>query len=452
MNLMITPGLSINGTYSDLSDPAIPGDKSISHRAALFAGMASGDSHIENFMDSGVTRVLLTALRSLGVVVHLDGTTLFISSPGYQNWKQPDGVIECGNSGTTMRLLAGAIAAAGIPAVLDGSSSLRKRPMNRIITPLQQMGVSIQGTASGTAPLHIAGRAPGEWLTPLSYQQPVASAQVKTALLLAGLAADGQTTILEPGLSRDHTEKMLTAMGVPVLSSQDSSGTATKSVVQIEGIKAKPLPPINLRIPGDFSSAAFLIVASLVCPDSQLVLRSIGLNPTRTGLLDALQRMGANLTISPGDLQSGEPIGDITVATSQLNGIKIAGDQVVRMIDEFPIFAAAASYATGSSVVRDAQELRYKETDRISSLAQELRKIGVAVDEYDDGFAIHGTGTVKGGRVKPHRDHRLAMSLAVAGLAAEQPVIVENAEFINESFPAFTQILDDAGAELKFTG
>lgn len=452
MNLIITPGFSINGSFSDQSDPAVPGDKSISHRAALFAGMARGESRIENFMVSGVTRVLLDALIALGVMVQLDNTTLHVSSPGYQNWTPPKREIDCGNSATTMRLLAGALAAAGIPAVLDGSTSLRQRPMDRIITPLQQMGVSIEGTGTGTAPLRIGARAPGDWLKPIDYELPVASAQVKTALILAGLAASGRTTISEPALSRDHTEKMLSGMGVNVVSSQNLSGALYGFQIQIDGIKEHLLPPLDFRIPGDFSSAAFLVVAGLICPDSRLVLRGIGLNPTRTGLLDALQAMGAHLTISSTALQYGEPVGDITVTSSQLTGIQISGDQVVRMIDEFPVFAIAASYAAGTSIVRDARELRYKETDRITSLSNELLKIGAAVEEHEDGFTIHGTRKVQGGNVKPHRDHRLAMSLAVAGLAAEQPITIENAEIINESFPAFPKILNAAGASLKFEG
>jgi 3-phosphoshikimate 1-carboxyvinyltransferase len=346
-----------------------------------------------------------------------------------------------------MRFLAGALAAAGTPAVLDGSKGLRRRPMDRIIQPLNQMGVNIKGSA-GCAPLSMGVSAlplKGGTLT-----LDVASAQVKTCLLLAGLSAGEPVTISEPALSRDHTERMLTSMGVAIKNEKVSVDGTPRYLTHLTPSSARyALKPLTMSLPGDFSSAAFLIVAALITPGSNITLQNIGLNATRTGLLDILLNMGASIQISAKPTRNGEPVGDLTIKHSTLKAVDISGEQVVRMIDEFPIFAVAAAFANGTSTVHDAAELRVKESDRIGALCAELRTIGVDVMELPDGFAISGTGEVRGGTVESHGDHRLAMSLAVAGLASGQPVTIQNAEIMQESFPEFSDVITRLGGELN---
>ncbi len=451
--LTIAPSPPLRGTVS------LPGDKSISHRVALLAALAEGESRFENFLVAGVTRAMLNALTALGVDWLLNGNTLTVQGRGFSGLQPPAAPLDCGNSATTMRMLAGAIAAAGLPAVLDGSPGLRRRPMKRITEPLQQMGVDVK-TANGCAPLTFyspqsaprpARRTP---LQPLTYTLPVASAQVKSCLLLAALSANGPTTLTEPGPSRDHTERLLAGMGVSVDSGQwgvDGEQSAvrrnTQYVTTLTPFPA-PLPSISLTLPGDVSSAAFLVVAALITPDSDITLTGVGLNPTRTGLLDALRMMGGDIRVSNEELRHNEPVGDITVRHSQLHGIAVRGPLVVRMIDEFPAFAVAAAFAQGSTTVRDAAELRHKETDRISVLCQQLRAVGIPVTEAPDGFTLAGSSPPAGGFVDPHGDHRLAMSLAVAGLAARKPIAIQNPGIIHESFPGFQKTLAYLGAEL----
>ena len=426
----------------------LPGDKSLSHRAALFAAMAEGESQIENFLVSGVTDAMLKALSALGVPWQLNGSSLHVHGVGLRS---PDGrctvvegvTLDCGNSATTLRLLAGALAAWGATATLDGSTGLRRRPMRRISEPLQSMGVQIE-SHDGCAPLILR---PGSMpLHALDYSLPIASAQVKSCLLLAALSGEAPTTLIEPGPSRDHTERMLRAMGVEVDNRKlDGENWITRLVPP----KPASLEPLHIRLPGDMSAAAFLIVAALITPGSQIALRQVGLNPTRTGLLDSLSEMGADLDLANLGEQGGEPVGDIIARYSPLHGVQVSGDRVVRMIDEFPIFAVAAAYADGETVVRDAVELRHKESDRISALGLELRRLGVQFEETPDGFTIQGGRPVLGRRVESHGDHRLAMSLAVSGLAAQQPVQVEGAEMIGESFPAFVDVLRILGAAVS---
>ena len=359
MNLVIVPGNPLIGTLS------LPGDKSISHRAALFAALSSGECQVKNFLVAGVTRVMLDALAKLRITWSLNGTTLQVQGAGLQHqFAGPDLIrLDCGNSGTTMRLLVGAVAALGLPVILDGSDRLRARPMRRIVAPLRRMGVEIQSSAEGTAPLILSARPTNQKLKSLEYTLPVASAQVKTCLLLAALAADGETILREPGPSRDHTERMLRTMG---------AGIESRSVLDpandIEHMETRFLPPnplelapINLVLPGDFSSAAFLIVAAVITPGSEIKLQGVGLNPTRTGLLDVLLSMGADITIKNQHESCGEILGDLCVRHSSLKGITVSGSTVVRMIDEFPVFAVAAAHARGKTVVAEAEELRHKE-------------------------------------------------------------------------------------------
>jgi 3-phosphoshikimate 1-carboxyvinyltransferase len=441
-SLTIQPGRPLRGVIGPGGRYALPGDKSLSHRAALFAALATGESRIENFLVSGVTEAMLRALTALGVAWRLDGSTLIVQGRGLAGLRSPAAPLDCGNSATTLRLLVGALAAAGVAAEVTGSEGLRRRPMGRVVEPLAQMGVPVEATPKGTAPLRLLvrqGRLRG-----VDYRLPVASAQVKTALILAALAADRPTTLREPGPSRDHTERMLRSMGASIESWVEDDSIY---VTQVNPSESWPpaLQPLVLRLPCDISSAAFLLVAALVAPGSELTIQGVGLNPTRTGLVEALQRMGAELQVCPGPDQGGEPSGDLTVRTSALHGIEISGSQVVRMIDEFPAFAIAAAYASGETRVRDAQELRFKESDRISALAGELRKLGVNIQETPDGFILQGGRPLLGGQVDPHGDHRLAMSLALAGLAAQGSVTIAGAEIISESFPEFVPILTALG-------
>lgn len=435
MELTVFPGNPVVGEVT------LPGDKSLSHRAALLAALAEGESQIENFQVSGVTRAMLLALEQLGTEWSLDGELLRVTGHGWQHFTTPQAALDCGNSATTLRLLAGALAAAGVPAVLDGSPGLRQRPMERIIEPLRQMGVPVQGTQAGTAPLRLSARSHDQALLGIQYRLPVASAQVKSCLLLAGLAASSPLTLSEPGPSRDHTERMLSEMGCRV-DRLPGSGVVLYP-------PSRPLRPLRLNLPGDISSAAFLIVAALIVPGSHIELTNIGLNPTRTGILDALQAMGANLQVQVQGDQAGEPYGNIAVRYSSLHGTKVSGNLVVRMIDEFPIFAVAACCAHGMTEIRNAAELRHKESDRIALLSQELNGMGARVIETADGMLIHGPCAFTGGVARPHGDHRLAMALAVAGLCAREPVCIEQPEIIHESFPGFAEVLQSLGAHIE---
>lgn len=441
MKLTITPGHPLRGSV------AAPGDKSLSHRAALFAALAVGESCVDNFLVSGVTDAMLRALTSLGVAWSLNGVTLRVNGRGLDGLRAqraPQQALDCGNSATTMRLLAGAVAAAGIAAVLDGSEGLRRRPMGRIAGPLRAMGVGVQTAGHGGAPLAMHARPPAQKLRALDYSLPVASAQVKTCLLLAGLAADGPSTLREPALSRDHSERMLRSMGVAVETAPLAEGGYRATLTPPQA----PLRPLSGALPGDLSAAAFLIAAALITPGSELTLTGVGLNPTRTGLLNAFQAMGGRIEVTNRRETLGEPTGDLNVRHSPLRGTHISGELVVRMIDEFPAFAAAAAFAEGQSVVQDAEELRYKESDRISALCSELRAVGIAAQDTPDGLIIAGGGA-RGGTVDPHGDHRLAMALAVTGLAAQGPVEVHDAHITRESFPNFAETLRGLGAGVE---
>lgn len=435
MNLTTHHSQSLRGTL------ALAGDKSISHRAILFSALAEGESRIENLLVSGVTQAMLDALAALDVPWNLSGKTLTVQGRGLHNWPTPAAPINCGNSATTMRLLAGALAAAGVAAVLDGSVGLRRRPMERIVRPLQIMGVNITAT-NGCAPL-VMSRSDYP-LTAVAHTLSVASAQVKSCLLLAGLAAAGPITLSEPGPSRDHTERMLPVMGVQVETQVAENGRRAVTLYPPVG----PLQPLRMTIPGDISAAAFLIVAALIVPGSEITLTGVELNPTRTGLLDALRGMGADIAISHAREVSGEPVGDLTVRASALHSTAVSGDLVVRMIDEFPIFAVAAALAGGQTEVRGAAELRHKESDRITALCQQLQAVGADVQELPDGFVINGRAQLSGGVINPHGDHRLAMALAVAGLRSANGVTVENAQIIHESFPDFADRLAALGANV----
>ena len=443
LRLRVTPGKPLRGSYKP------HGDKSLAHRAALLAAVAQGESTIDNFLVAGVTQAMLRALTALGVALELGDDQLVVRGLGIDGLTPPAEAIDCGNSATTLRLLAGGLAAAGVRATLDGSHGLRRRPMGRIIEPLRMMGVPVI-SEDNRAPLGLgAGHMP---LQALTYRLQVASAQVKSCLLLAGLAAGGVTTLDEPGPSRDHTERMLRNLGFQVSSEEIMIEDVALYRTRLEPPRRLAIPALKLSLPGDISAAAFLIVAALITPGSEVLIREVGLNPTRTGLLDALQAMGADIQVEAAGERHGEPLGDLSVRHSTLCGTEVSGETVVRMIDEFPAFAVAAAFAQGETVVRQAEELRHKESDRIKALCQELRALGGEVVETPDGFIINGKGGLKGGAVEAHGDHRLAMALAVAGLATEEAVAVDGAEAYYESFPDFPQALQLLGAEASVDG
>lgn len=442
MKLYVTPGGPLNGTVD------LPGDKSISHRAILFSALAEGISRVNNCLVAGVTERMLAALQALGVRWELKGEELTVHGRGLHGLNAPVEPIHCGHSATTMRLLAGACAAAGIPVVLEGSESLQSRPMSRIVDPLRVMDVSLKALGEGcTAPLQLAARPEGQTLRGMAYRAPVASAQVKSCLLLAGLAAESPLEYTEPSPSRDHTERMFSQMGAGIKRKERRDGSVQ---VVLKPRRDRAMHPVDMAVPGDISAAAFLMVAALITPGSDVLLKGVGLNPTRTGILVALQNMGAQIKVQHLRQIHGEPVGDLHVRHSPLQGIVVGDPLVVRMIDELPVLGVAAAYADGETTIDDAGELRLKETDRISALCEELGKLGVAIEAQEEGFTIQGGTPLKGGRVKAHGDHRMAMALAVAGLGAERAVEIEGAEVVKESFPAFTRTLNALGEKVAF--
>jgi 3-phosphoshikimate 1-carboxyvinyltransferase len=442
MDLRVFPGHPLIGEIS------LPGDKSICHRAILLAAIAGGDSILQNFLFAGVTAVMLNALAQMGLKYEKDGTTLIIHGKGPEGLHSSPQPIDCGNSATTIRLLAGFLSALGISAVLDGSQGLRKRPMKRILEPLISMGVPICGSEGGTAPLYLQSRPARKKLKPIDYILPVASAQVKSTLLFAALAAEDMTRITEPGPSRDHTELMLNSVGIPVRSGEVDNLAGSRAI-EIRPVDALSIAPLNMKIPGDFSSAAFLMVGGLISPGSKIGLQDVGLNPTRTGLLDALQNMGADIQVTAGNSVQNEKTGNLQIESALMHETQIMGPLVVRMIDEFPIFTTAAIFSSGKTVVSEADELRYKESDRIKYLVQEFCSLGALIEEKPDGYIIDGQMGLNGGKVQSHGDHRLAMALAISGLATRGPMTINGAEMISESFPGFLDALTQLGASVK---
>lgn len=405
---------------------SVPGDKSLAHRAALFSALAEGESVVAGFPDSGVSRAMLGALKSLGVESALHDGILKVKGNGYRPFPVQGACAYCGNSATTIRLLAGAVAGTGSSAVLDGSEGLRRRPMSRVTDPLSSMG-AVVSAVEGHAPLSFSPAV----LHGENILLPVASAQVKSCVILAALGAEGETVVKEPSRSRDHTERMLRAMGADI--SQGSDGAVVVKPL------TSPLAPLSCSLPGDASSAAFLFAAAAIVPGSRVTVTSVGVNSGRIGFLNALAEMGASVEYANRREIAGEPVADVTVAYATLHGIEISSSAVVDMIDEFPVFATVAAFAEGESVVRDAIELRYKESDRIAAIVSRFSALGAEVEERQDGFSIHG-GTLKGGKVDALGDHRIAMASALCALRC--PVTVENAEILNESFPSFVSSLE----------
>lgn len=423
MELIIRPARTLRGAVT------VPGDKSISHRALMLGAIADGDTVVENFLEGEDCLATLTCFRVMGV--DIDGPAsgrVIIHGRGLHGLLEPSEVLDAGNSGTTMRLLLGILSGQPFFSVLTGDESLRKRPMGRVVNPLRSMGARITGRKDGElAPLAVQGGG----LRPVDFASPVPSAQVKSALLLAGLYAPGVTSVTEPALSRDHTERMLEQFGAQVV----RSGLA----VSVKGEPA--LKGTRIRVPGDISSAAFLMVAACIVPDAAVKIRGVGLNPTRTGALEVLRAMGAKIEVAPGT-SGGEPVGDITVYSSDLRGVEIGGELIPRLIDEVPVLTVAAAYAKGKTVIRDAAELKYKESNRLATMAMELSRLGAAVEGLPDGLIIHGGRPLRGTRVESHGDHRVAMALAVAGLAARGETAVGGASAVNVSYPGFAESIE----------
>lgn len=413
----------------------VPGDKSISHRAAIIGALASGRTTITGFLRAEDCLRTVTCLRALGVRIDDEGVRVVIHGAAAR-LRQPERMLDAGNSGTTMRLLAGVLAGQPFTAELDGDASLRARPMDRVADPLRRMGAHVGAREGRYPPLRIMGGA----LRGIIYAPPVPSAQVKSAVLLAGLQAEGETAVVEPVPTRDHTERLLVEFGVPV---------------RREGSRIILEPAVpqgrEITIPGDFSSAAFLLAAAAALAGSEVTVEDVGLNPTRTGALEILRAMGAAVEISASSERSGEPVAAVTVRGGRLRGVTIAGPVIPQVIDELPVLGVVAAVSAGVTVIRDAAELRVKESDRIAALARGLRALGATVAERPDGMEIEG-GRLQGGTVDAAGDHRLAMAFAVAGLLAAGPVTVRGAGAVAVSFPGFFETLAALGGRVQEAG
>ncbi|MDH3997535.1 MAG: 3-phosphoshikimate 1-carboxyvinyltransferase [Desulfuromonadales bacterium] len=411
----------------------VPGDKSISHRSIMLGSLAQGVTRVSGFLMGEDNLSTWTAFESMGIEIRRTGeTSLEIDGKGLDGLTEPTDVLDCGNSGTTMRLMSGLLAGQPFFSVLTGDQYLRRRPMKRVVTPLTAMGARIWGRAGGaTAPLAIQGGG----LRATQYDSPVASAQVKSAVMLAGLGVDGETTVTEPHLSRDHSERMLACFGAEV---KPFEGGVT--LVGRPNLQAQ-----EVIIPGDISSAAFFLVAGLITPGAELLIKNVGINPTRSGILDVLTAMGGQIELLNLREQSGEPVADLAVRHSVLKGIDIGGDVVPRAIDEFPVISVAAALAEGTTVIRDAEELRVKETDRIAAMVDALSALGAKVEARPDGMQIEGVEQLTGGSVASCGDHRIAMSMAVAALSATSAVTIDDTACTETSFPGFWELLMGIG-------
>ena len=421
--------ITISTVSSLKGEITVPGDKSISHRSIILGAIANGITTVRGFLRGEDNLATMAAFRAMGVQIDDDGQLLLIHGKGLHGLTEPSDVIDCGNSGTSIRLLTGLLAGQGFFSVLTGDQYLRKRPMKRIVDPLSRMGASILGRAKGSlAPLAINGGA----LNAIGYESPVSSAQIKSAIMLAAMYADGDTSIREPSLSRDHSERMFGLFGAPLETFHN--GVTVKGGVQLRGQE--------ISVPGDISSAAFFIVAALITPCSELLIRNVGVNPTRTGIIDVMRSMGGNIEFLNEREVSAEPVADILVRSSRLKGVRIAGNTVPRAIDEFPVICVAAACAEGTTSIRDARELRVKETDRIAAMAVNLRALGVEVDECDDGMDITGVERLGGGMAESRGDHRIAMSMSVAGLVSAESITINDIDCVATSFPTFYSLLE----------
>ncbi|MCZ6486904.1 MAG: 3-phosphoshikimate 1-carboxyvinyltransferase [Gammaproteobacteria bacterium] len=423
------PGGVVNGSIR------VPGDKSISHRSIILSSIAQGSSHITGFLQGEDSLNTLRAFQAMGVSIERDEDNILVHGVGLHGLQKPEDALDMGNSGTAMRLLLGLLAGQSFDTTLCGDESLSKRPMNRVILPLQEMNAAIDSQPGGMAPLRVHARSN---LKAIDYRMPIASAQVKSCLLLAALYADGETTIEEPAPSRDHTERMLRSFGCEVISNG--------SEIKIRG--GQTLYSTGMDIPGDISSAAFFLVAASIATNSQVTLRHVGINPTRTGVIQILNLMGADISLLNQREIGGEPVADILVRSSKLKGIQIPEALVPLAIDEFPVLFIAAACASGETILTGAEELRVKESDRIEVMADGLKTLGIEVEPKPDGIIIQG-GSINGGVVESHGDHRVAMALSVASLRATGVISIRDSANVNTSFPGFVELARQSGLNLS---
>ncbi|MEO1963395.1 MAG: 3-phosphoshikimate 1-carboxyvinyltransferase [Cycloclasticus sp.] len=430
MKTMISSRSSgLNGAFR------VPGDKSISHRSIMLGGIAEGVTEVSGFLEAEDALATLKTFQSMGVnIEQLGEGKLRIHGVGLHGLKKPEGDLYVGNSGTSMRLLSGILAGQSFDSVLTGDNSLSKRPMRRVLDPLSLMAAKVESSEGGTSPLKIRGK---QTLVGINYDMPMGSAQVKSCLLLAGLYAEGTTSITEPTVTRDHTEQMLRGFGYDV--------TTEGNVASVVG--GGRLQATSIDVPADISSAAFFLVAASITPNSDITLQHVGINPTRTGVIDILLAMGANIQLLNERIVGGEKVADIRVRSSQLQGIEIPENLVALAIDEFPVLFVAAAYANGTTVVTGAEELRVKESDRIQTMAEGLQSLGVDAQATDDGMIIKG-GSMSGGEIESFDDHRIAMAFAVAALQADGDIKINNCENVSTSFPTFVELASNCGFEL----
>ena len=429
MNFTVQPSLIADATLT------VPGDKSVSHRALMLGGIAEGRTTISGFLAGEDCLATMAAMSAMGVdILQTSATDIVVNGVGLRGLVEPSAELDLGNSGTAMRLMAGLLSGQSFPSVMVGDESLTSRPMRRVITPLSSMGAEIESN-DGCPPLRIQG---GSHLRGIDYTLPVASAQVKSAVLLAGLYADGITTVKEPAVTRDHTERMLSAMGVKV--DRADSRISLRGDQQLFGT--------DIQVPADLSSASFVMLAAILSKSADVLLDGVGVNPTRTGVIDILQAMGADISLQNARLYGEEPVADIRVRASTLHGGSVDPKLVSLAIDEFPVLFVAAAAASGKTEFTGIGELRVKESDRIAAMASGLRNLGIRVDETDDGATVHG-GKFRGGVVESHGDHRVAMSLAVAATVADDTVTVKDVAAVNTSFPGFTDCLGRLGVDIQ---
>ena len=430
VQFVVQPGGSLNGKIR------VPGDKSISHRSIMLGSLAEGVTHVSGFLEGEDALATLNAFRAMGVKIEgPDNGKVVIHGVGMHGLKAPDGPLDLGNSGTSIRLMSGLLAGQGFDVEMVGDASLSKRPMRRVTEPLAMMGAKIDTAEGGTPPLLLHG---GSELKGIDYALPMASAQVKSCVLLAGLYANGETSVTEPAPTRDHTERMLQGFGYPV----ERVG-ATAKLTGGGSLKAT-----DIDVPADISSTAFFMVGAAIAENSDVTLEHVGVNPTRTGIIDILRLMGADIQVSNECVVGGEPVADIRIRTSQLTGVRIPEALVPLAIDEFPALFVAAACAEGETVLTGAEELRVKESDRIQVMADGLIKMGVKAEPTHDGIVIQG-GPMRGAEVDSHGDHRIAMSFAMAALRAQEPVVVNDCANVNTSFPGFVALARTAGLNIS---
>lgn len=411
---------------------AVPGDKSISHRSVMFGALSEGITEAENFLTGADCLSTISCFRQMGISVEQNGTSVVVHGKGLHGLTRPSGIIDAGNSGTTVRLLSGILAGQPFDSTITGDASIQKRPMKRVMTPLSQMGASITSVhENGCAPLQIKGSP----LHGIHYLSPVASAQVKSCVLLAGLYADAPTSVTEPAISRNHSELMLRYFGADI---------------QCEGTTSTVLPDPMLigqkvNVPGDISSSAYFIAAALLVPGSEVLLKNVGINPTRDGMLRVVRAMGGDVTLINESTDGAEPCADLLIRSSSLHATTIEGELIPTLIDELPVIAVLAAFAEGTTIIKDAAELKVKESDRIAVMTENLKRMGADVEPTDDGMIIHGGRPLHGATINPHLDHRIAMSFAVAALAADGETKIQDADCVKISYPGFYTDLEGLG-------